>query len=60
LLRATFDHGAVETRGVHADEGVVLNFARMQQRQVSDRDVAADCRAQTARGDMEDRAVLQI
>ena len=45
---------------MHADEGAVLHFAGMEQRHMADRDVAADHGHQTAGGDMDDRAVLEV
>src|ERR1700716_3442708 len=57
---AAFHHRAVQDGGVHANEGIVLDLAGMQQRHVSDRDVAAARGAKTARGDMDDRPVLQV
>jgi hypothetical protein len=43
---------------MHADEGVILNLAGMQQRQVTDRDIAADRGAQGPVADMDDSAIL--
>jgi hypothetical protein len=44
---APFHHHAVQDGGVHADEGIVLDLAGMQQCHVSDRGT------KTTRGDME-------
>jgi len=58
--RAALDHAIVQHRGVHADEGVVLDGAGVQERHVADRDVLADDGRHAARGDVDHRAILDV